>query len=382
MRAVSDEFLAALEGSHTVIHRAELYKGNDLIMDDVPIIGGTVTDDSQAVIRRRASVALAPEDRVLAALASLVPSDGGLWPTGNEMRVYSGIRLVTGDELVSLGVFRISKPTAVETSDGITITIDGYDRSRSVSRARFTSPYVVAQGTNYATAIKDLILSRLPQMNADTDFLFMETNYTTPQIVLTMDDDPMGTALSMASSIGAELFFDGSGICVLRPEPDPLYDLPVATYSPEEAVLTSVARGLDDEQAYNGVVVVSENSELTEPIRSEAWDTNPNSPTYYDPDYPQDSLYGPVPYFITTQYITTQSQADDAAAANLARVLGVIENVSFDSVSNPAHESGDIIAVESPRVGASGINILDSLTINFGGAGVLMQGVTRKRRSS
>lgn len=382
MYAVTDRFLAALRKSHTSVARAELYRGTELINADLPVIAGQVTDDSQALVRRRLSVALPGTAEVLAALASVVPDDGGLWPLGNELKVYAGIEFEPGDqEVVPLGVFRISKPVLSDSANGVAISIDGYDRGRAVSRARFTEPYVVAAGTNYATAIKDLIKSRLPTLT-DADFVFMTTTYTTPQLVFTSDDDPMDMALKMAGSLGAELFFDGNGKCALRPEPDPLFDPPVFAYEDgETSTLTGIGRDLDDEQAYNGVIVISENSELATPLRAEAWDTNQNSPTYYDPDYPSQSLYGAVPYFINSQYITTQQQCQDAADANLARVLGIIEKIQFEAVNNPAHTSGDIITVGRSSIGATGVNILDSLTIGFGGS-VTMTGATRKRRSS
>lgn len=278
-----------------------------------------------------------------------------------------------------MGVYRISRPVISESASELSVTIDGYDRSRSVSRARFTEPYVVAQGTNYITAIRDLIKSRLP-LFTDDDFITMTTNYVTPQLVFTSDDDPMDKAIKMAESIGAEIFFDGDGYCVVRPEPDPAYDQPTYSYSEgDEAIVTSFNRDLDDEQAYNGVIVVSEHTDLVAPLRAEAWDTNPNSPTYYDPDYPENSLYGPVPFFMNSQYITTQQQADDAANANLARVLGIMEKVQVTAVANPAHTSGDVVTVERARLGITGVNIIDNLSIGIGDQ-FSMTATTRKRR--
>lgn len=615
MYPVSDKFLQALRQDHTAAARVELYRLGELLDGNIPIIQGTVTDDSQALIRRRLGLTLPASPQVLSALSALVPEKGGLWPLGNELKVYSGIRhpavkpsttriqaghlalpgtvgsyastpdspdldvtdldvrilglsmedwtpsaigtivskwkdngvspnrrswlirlqtsgflrlfysldgvalpfvdpptaiwdtndpdLLPGDvidvrvtrvaatgsvqwyrrrpgaswsawggplatpvgslfnndlpimigahnegaaspllgriervevldgidgtivaspdfrtnhtapftddqgnvwslsggativdesydltigsssveedELVPLGVFRISKPEIHDGPDGATIMLHGYDRSRAVSRAKFTEPYVIAAGTNYSTAIKDLIKSRLATLTND-DFIFMTTSYTTPQLVFTSDDDPMEKAASMAASMGAQIFFDGDGKCVLRPEPDPLFDPAVFAYeSGETSTLVEIGRDLDDEQAYNGVIVVSENSELTVPLRAEAWDTSQNSPTYYDPDYPSQSVYGPVPYFVSSQYITTQAQCQDAADATLARVLGIIEQTQFNSINNPAHESSDIITVERGEIGATGVNILDSVTIGIG-EGTMMTAATRKRR--
>lgn len=382
MYPVSDDFLEALHHSHTSIVRCDLYRQGELIAEGIPVTSGQVTDDSQSIVRRRANLLLPPTEEVLAMLPSIAPEDGGLWPLGNELKIRSGIRFSDGtEELVPLGMFRIARPFAQDGQDGAGLTIDGYDRGRTVSRSRFTSAYVIDQGTNYATAIKDLVQSRIPWL-PESQYIFMSTNYVTPQLVFTMDDDPMGVAIEMAGSIGAELFFDGDGRCILRPEPDPLYT--PSTFSYEEgpdAILTSIGRDLDDEQAYNGVIVIGENTDLDEPIRAESWDTNPDSPTYYDPLFPSASVYGAVPYFIRSQYIYSQAQADSAAAANLARVMGIIERVQFRAVNNPAHESGDVITVGRERVGATGTHILSSFVTSFGDQ-VSINGTTRKRRAS
>lgn len=380
MYNVTERFKKALRQSHVVVSHVELLRSGDVIYDGLPVVSGDVTDDSQALIRRRCNLSLPVNDDVMALLPRDHPSDGGLWPLGNEVKLYSGIRYSNGDEeLVPMGVYRIARPVASTAND--VVTIDGYDRSRSVSRARFTEPYSISQGTNYAIAIKELVQSRIAWL-ADEDFLFMDTDHTTPLLVFTSDDDPWQMATDMAASLGAELFFDGNGNCVLRPEPDPAFTPPVFEYiSGEEATILDMDRDLDDEQAYNGVIVTGENTDLLLPVRAESWDTNPDSPTYYDPDYPSQSVYGAVPYFITSQYVTTVQQAQDAAAANLTRVMGIIEKIEFSAINNPAHESGDVIAVGRDELNVNGVYILDSVRIGIGAASG-MAGTTRKRRAT
>lgn len=383
MYSVSEAFLAALRQNHTAIARVDLLRSGDVIESNIPVLTGDVNADSQALIRRRCDISLPGTEEVLALLPQEFPSNGGLWPLGNELKLYSGIRYPDGtEEMASMGVFRISRPVANEASLGErVVTVSGYDRSRSVSRAKFTHPYVITQGTNYSIAIKNLVQSRLPWL-ADDQFLFMDTNYTTPELVFVMDDDPWDMAVKMAESLGAELFFDGDGNCVMRPEPDPAFTPSSFDYiAGEDATISTVTRDLDDEQAYNGVIVTGENSDLPAPVRAEAWDINPDSPTYFDPDYPEASQYGAVPYFISSQYITTQGQAQDAADANLLRVMGIIEKIEFSAINNPAHEAGDVISVGRPELNVSGVYILDSVRMGLGPE-ASMSGTTRKRRAT
>jgi len=342
-------------------------------------LSGDVSDDSQALIRKRVHCALPPTDDILALLSEIPPENGGLWPLGNEIRLYGGIKFDDGtEEMSSMGIFRIARPEIARTAEEMTIVIEGFDRGRSVSRAKFVEPYGIAKNTNYCDAIKDLILSRLSWFDVN-DFMCMDTEYLTPSLTFT-DEDPWQVAQDMAKSFGAELFFDGDGKLVLQPEPDPVYTPSSFTYeSGEEATVTQITRDLNDEDAYNGVVVTATNSQLLSPIKAVAWDTDTNSPTRYDPDSPEDSLYGAVPLLVDSEYITDGQQAQDAANATLARVTGLISHCDFNAINNPAHISGDIVTIRDSKVGIDSVYILDSVQIGVG-ENFEMTGATRKRR--
>lgn len=382
MFSVSSRFLSALRYSHTAISRVDLVRQGEVLVSDVPVLAGEVQCDVGALIRRRATLNLAPVHDLLDLIGTTPPVGGGLWPIGNELRLYGGIRYVDGaEELAPMGVFRINRPKVDHSGDEVSLVVEGMDRGRAVSRAAFTVPYEIAEGTNYATAIKDLIKSRIPWL-ADDQYDFMVTSYVTPDLVFLPDDDPWVVAQQMAQSLGAELLFNGEGKCVLRPEPDPAFTPPSFVYAEgEDATLISTVRDLDDEQAHNGVIVVSENTDLATPLRSEVWDTDPASPTYYDPNNPQDSIYGAVPMFINSQYITTQAQCDAAAQAQMARMSGIIEKIDFTAINNPAHEEGDVISVQDLHLGVDNVYILETLRIGLGEAFV-MSGTTRKRRAA
>src|SRR5690606_16329718 len=106
--------------------------------------------------------------------AEVALGDAGLWPLGNEIHLFQGIRmghLGLPDEELQLGVFRIGRPRIEDGGGELTLTLEGYDRARTVSKARFTKPYVIPEGTDVATAIKDLIHSRIPWLT-DSDFIF------------------------------------------------------------------------------------------------------------------------------------------------------------------------------------------------------------------
>lgn len=382
----SERFKQALRNSHVPISRANLRRGPELLYEDLPVLSGEVTDDGSAKVRRRCNLVLPGIEEILDLVPQTQPSNGGLWPLGNELELFSGIRYPSApgvpadEELQPIGIFRISKPVLSDSGLDLSMSVEGFDRSRTISRAGFTEPYSVTAGANYAEAIATLVLSRAPWMDSG-DLSFMTTPYTTPSLVFLPSDDPWDMATKMAESIGAELFFDGAGMLVLQPQPDPLYTPSSFDYvEGEDATFTEITRDLDDQEAYNGVVIISENSDLTAPLTAQVWDTDPSSPTYYDPASPGDSIYGPVPKIVSSQLITTQAQAEEAAGAEFARITGIIEKIEFNAINNPAHSSGDVIQVTRERVNVNSVYLLESLRIGVG-ATTSMSATTRRRRA-
>lgn len=392
MYAVSDAFHAAIRRGPTVTAKAEFMLDGEVI-GEVPILAGEVSEDSTALIRRRASLVLSAADGSLEVPGPTYDTSP-LWPTGNEVRVWSGVVFEDGTtEWCPLGVYRISRPRMTRTTEDLGIAVDAYDRSRAIGRNRFTEVYGVAAGQDYATAIKALIQNRMSSSLAlalnDSDFVFMVTDgslggstFVTPQLTFVPGDDPWEKAVEMAKSFGAELFFNGLGQCVLRPEPNPAYTPSVFDYvAGPDATFTEIARDLDDEQAYNGVIATGSNTGNITIPRGEAWDTDPNSPTYYDPLRPQQSKYGPVPHFMNSQYIGTDAQATEAAKAQLQKVIGIMETVDLQAVAHPAHEGGDVISIKEEMTGLDNVYVLDQYRVGLGYTSN-MSGTTRKRRSA
>lgn len=347
MWATTDAFQQAVrDGGHAVV-RAEVLDPDGAVIDELEVQGGTVKVERNSAVRRDAR-----NLTIVDPAGDYVPASGGdlLHPaTRNELKLYRGFHLDGTVELVPLGVFGIQRPTADETRRKIGLT--GYDRARRVQRAKLTDTYVITAGTNYADAIRNLIASRVSGLTYE----FMVTTRTTPLLVFEAGDDPWEKAQKMADSLGAQLYFDAEGRCVLEPEPD-VSGLPVWTFGADDATVLSADKDLDDEQTYNGAIVTGETTSAATPVRAEAWDDNPDSPTYR-------GTFGEVPTFLTSQYITTQTQAQDAADALLARKLGVVENVGFDALVNPALDVGDVIGVERAWLRIDDVYLLDRLTV-------------------
>lgn len=390
MYPVSPQFIQALRDGAQVVTRADVFKRGQKILE-LPVVEGSVSDDSSAAVRRRCSLDISLGDQPELYVPSRLSEDGvGLWPNGMEIKLYQGVRhKAGGDEMVPLGVYRISRPAITDSGDDLKMSVEGFDRSRAVSRARFQDAYQLKH-TDLSTAIKAVLLNQCAWLDSSvfedeerwmrTDGFYGSTGYFVPRATFDRTDDPWQACVDMAKAAGAEVFFDLNGLPTLRPQPDPETELAVFAYDEgEDNLALELDRDLDDEDAYNGVICTGENTANNQRIVSaQVWDTDPTSATYYDPKYPFDTDYGPVPCFMTSQYVETDAQALAAAQGEFNRQIGIIENISMTTIANFAHQSSDIIHIKRDRIQVNGNYVLESFTCKLGPEGTL-DGTTRRR---
>lgn len=370
MLATSQRFQDAVSaGYQHVVAKAEILVSRRVVGTIETGLTGSVTVDSDAKVQRSCAIGLVDPT------GDLIPDsfDDWLYPGGNEIKLYRGFRFQDGtEEYVPQGVFRVSKPRFLDRRDRIEISLSGYDRAKTIERARFEAPYVVSGGTNYVTAMKDLITNRMPGLSY-AKFMTTTENTPNPFLLFEAQSDPMEAIHKMALAIGAEFLFDVDGDPVLQPVPDPYTLQAVATYERGEySILEEVDRELDEEIAYSVFVVTGEDTSESPPIRAIAEDTDPNSPTYV-------VRYGRVPVFMVSGFIRTQAQADAAANALKLRKAGILETVKFNGLVNAAHEANDVVRLRDDKVKVNALHVLDSFTIPLGYAET-MTVATRKRR--
>jgi hypothetical protein len=361
MRPVSDLWVDAIRVSHRIAVRATILdEETEIALEEV--LSGQVTLDARAATRGRC-------DLTVSGASDLVPTSrtDALAPYGNEIRIERGITYPGGStELVSLGVFRIEDATIADSGDNLEVRISGLDRSARLIDARFEEPYQVASGTNIADAILEVVTEGWPEVATD----FMVVDATVPKLIAEEGGDRWAFAQSMATSIGAELYFDGDGVLILRPVPTPTQDFAYELVEGEDGVLVSAERTWSRQGAFNRVIATGENTKGDTSVRGVATDEDPDSPTYY---YGQ---FGQVPRFYSSPFITTDEQAEDAAAGILAKELGATQSVSFGAIVDPALEPGDVVKITRQRAGIDETNVIDALTIPLSAEGTLT-GTTR-----
>lgn len=347
MHPVSDAFLTEVAGPHDIathVYVTDPDTGDTL---ELEVTGGQVTADRTRDVRRTVTATLTDPTGEL----TPVQAEDMLAPFGNELHVERGVAFPDGTtERVPLGVFRLTKVSAVDSPTGLKITVAGSDRSLVVQRAQWETTYVIPSGTTTEDAITDLLTDRYPDVSVNLPSM----GATTPKVVLDgTEHDPWRDAVNLAKAAGWELHFDGTG-AVVASRPATPSDEPVIDYlEGEQAVLLDLSREVSTEASvYNGVIATAEHSELDEPMRSVAWDDDSGSPTYYL------GKFGMVPRRWSTSLATTQGQLDQAAQSMLDGLLGANEDVNWTQIVNPAIDANDVIRITRERAGLAAVRVV------------------------
>lgn len=358
--------------------------------DDVPmlhVVGGRVLHDDTATIKTTCNVTLSVD----AEHEFLVPTGAGdaLSPISEVMvEIYVGVLdPETGEpQLEKQATLEIVDTDITEDGDGLKIDLDLQDKHKKIERARFFVVRKIGKSTNYADAFVNILQNVIPESQIN----ITPTTHTTPLLSWDIEDDRLVAFSEMQTSIGYVNRFDGDGNAQIHPDTDssddPLWSFAEGLGTEIETIsglakALKTKRKLSDSKTYNGVIALGEPTGDDKPrIRAEAWDTNPNSLTYFDPAKPQESRYGPVPFFYSSPFITTQAQALSAAKSRLPKVAGVVERVEVTTLPNPRVRCGHVAQIERPRIGAQGKYIVESVDLPLHASDGPMVVTLRERR--
>lgn len=384
MRATTAAYVNAYQTGATYVARVEVLNASGTILRDsstFEVVSGIIEVDRSASFRRRLS-------RLV-----LLDLDGTITPdqasdlfsvtSGNEIRIYAGYRVDGVDALYSQGIFGLEGAEVEDTLDGVTVTLSAFDRSRKVSRNKSYRPFIITQAENTIAAARRFLEDRMPGVviSAPT------TTFTTPYTVIDAERDPWEVLQDLMRSIGFEIFFNTDGVCVMQIEPDPdNVNLAISWTYQEGTTATTlrINRSSSNEDVPNFVIVTGENSYNITPARGLAWDNDQTSSTYAGdptavPPVPPGS-YGLVLESTTDKLVSTQAQANAAAASRLTSVKGATEVVTFSIVPNPAHEEGDLVRVVRSRTNLDARLVVERFSIPLQSQGSPEMAMTTRKR--
>lgn len=347
MWPVSDAFEEALRrSSRKWATRLEVLYSNEIVTSLDVMISGYIGMDDVAV-RRELHATIVDAD------GTLTPAQATdlLTPKGTEIRVYRGLYIDTDYEWVPMGVFGIVEPEVRAHSEGTVVELKGFDRVDRLRALRFTDPWVIADGTNFSTAVGDIITSRM----SGVPLKITPMTYTTPATIFDRLTSPWDAIADLTEACGCTAYFDPLGAFVVEPV-DGVRTGVTYSIGEKSLLMNSTRKFLSTESVYSGVIARGEHPDKT-PIRVEKWDEDPASPTY--------SLgpFGRRPYGIFNPNITTTQQAEDLVDRAFEKVTKMKQECEITTRGTPGHDIGDIITVVDPRSRTNGDYQVISATI-------------------
>ena len=337
-----------------------------IVIDDVPLETGSVTLDRTAAVRRSCSLTITPQG---ASSVDLSWKDS-LAAAGNEVRPWWVMTYPDGttDE-VSMGTFTIIDTSMVDSGIDLTVKVAGQDRSWLMGQNKLMAPYTVAASIPVEQAISDLISSNWT--GETLNFNLTPSGHLTPAVasIVRPGKTVWSQALTLASSIGYEIFIDPYGTVTGWPVPDSSTQSPVASLTAlsrsglKTATAKSTRKGVYSAFGVIGSGSVSQLNKAgtkmiskTVPVYASAYDTNPGSPTYYL------GGFGLVAQTIRSTLVTTQAQGQAVANGYLLNQQGAMTALSIDIIPLPLLDAYDVVTVNPGRVAAEGLYVIDGWT--------------------
>jgi hypothetical protein len=194
----------------------------------------------------------------------------------------------------------------------------------------------------------------------DAELAFPTTNVSVNQVVLGSENsnDPWKDAVEIAELVGFDLFFDQNGVVQMKQFPTLDGSVVVSLFvEGGGTTITSLDRTISTKETFNGVIYTIEGSDVSLPIRVEAWDEDTSSPTY------RFGVFGEVPTFVETNLLSTEAEALRAAYSLLNIYVGKQEQITFNSLVDPTLDVQDVIYVKSDGAKVDRLVIIDSLDI-------------------
>lgn len=325
------DFAGLVSGSHMARFRCvavDGYQTGDLPTGStLSMINGAIEFDATAEIRASGSIDI----------VGTWPNalDLSLAPFGSEVFLSRGIdRGANGVLWAPLGYFRISEVGQSDAAKGpLKLNLD--DRMATVIDSRFLQPRQWLLGTTVGDIVNEVITEVYPDaviiFDDDSDLAQLGRS-------LIAEESRYEVLATLADGLGKIFYFDELGQFVFRSIP-PEDEIIWTVSAGARGVMVQADRSISREGVYNAVVVTGEGADELVPVRAVAYDAQATSPTFFG------GPFGRVPRFYSSSFITTPTQAQNAAQNLLRKSLGAPYDVGLSAVPNPATRPYDVYRV-------------------------------------
>jgi len=273
-------------------------------------------------------------------------ADDPLSPEHAVVHIQAGVQYGDGSlEMFPIFTGRVDTPTL---GDAGTVEFQCYDLAADVVGYPFEQPRMTSAATTLAE-VRALITEALPQAVFGTDDVI-----DTPTPSLTWNQD-RGQALDdLAQSLGGRWYTLGDGTFVVR---NFAYDTttPDVSYADgPRGIITSAHVSRSRGGVFNSVVVVSERTDGSDPVRVPARVTLATDPLLFG------GKYGKVSQIINVTTPLSVTQAQILARTQLSASAALREQWSASLVPDMTLEPGDTIGFTYR--GRSGVQIIDRIS--------------------
>lgn len=343
-------FAPLVAGSHTARFSAlalsTFQTGTDPYGQPLDVNGGGITFDATA------DVWASGEITVSAAWPG--PNDETITVFGGEVYLARGVDIGAGGiAWAPMGYFRVTATAQDNAPNGlIRLTLD--DRMMTIIESRLISPRFYAPGTTVAAVVDDLAGEVYPGLVVEYD---SGSGAETLGRQITAEENRYEALVDIADGLGQIIYFDERGILRFADVPDatePVWTIKAGA----DGVQVNANRSLTRIGVYNAVVARGEGMDDIPPVQAIAYDASPTSPTRWG------GPFGMIPMFYASPFITTVTQARNAAIARLRRVLGAPYTVSLSVIPNPALRPYDPIRVVYAD-GSREVHIVEKYSIPY-----------------
>jgi len=370
MIPVTDRFLETVRGSHRSVARLTLVDG----VQHGPAPTGLPVPMLAGAVRLTAS------SMVKAQLRLQIPGDwwDDVQPFGAEVFAERGVAFGDGqEEYVPLGYFPLGDPVQDSAPYGpLTLSCD--DRmGRLIKVCRIVIPWQIPTGTTHRQIVERLVngdlsgvgtygmyrLQGAPPVPIMWDQAGYDPDTATVDTLPLVDDSAAEYLAKLVDTRGCVLRFRPTGeleVVAASPPVDaaPVYRL--STGPASGATLKRWSRRTTDQGVFNTVRAVGSDPAHQTGYRV-ARIVDPTSQLRYD------GPMGPRVRYYASPLLTTDAQADEAAASVLARSTGLPTETQLWSVPMPAHQPLDVVA--APSGSGIGTFVLEEVEIPLVGGG-------------
>lgn len=368
----SPAYLAALVArSATIDTRVDIVDDQDTVIAHLGgpdathpgVVGGTVDMDTARETRWSCSLTI---DQ-----AGLIPTSPGdlLHPLShNRIRVWWRILTDPATDQwaeIPVGTFY---PTWPDVSDDggadPSVSVSGADVAQEISRAQMGSSVTIG-GQSVAEAVDTILATAAPwaRLNLDATEHRLPAEYEAGE----PGADPWKVCTELADQAGLVLHADRMGAVRLTKTPDPSA-APVAEFiEGPGCVMTGATARVPLDQVRNRITISSTatqdaDGEELDPVVSVASIDDATHPLWVGHGYYYDER-------IETDAVTTQAQADEMAAAELAKRSALAEESEIVIAPFPHLDGGDVVQVSAHRTGLTGARQVSAWSMTLGDLG-------------